>query len=148
MIQSQLQYEGHVLDSNKAFRRGLSDQEVRRRSDGEFFVPLEIICDEEDMSLSPRTMSDVQFPSIRRTEQQGANIYPRTANRDYIDNLSEAATDGSDATNTEQLKTCVDFVWNLETEKAHLLSNSKLCHLAYVQYAQAVTGVFIDDYNK
>lgn len=142
-MNSLLHYRRHVVDSNKNFRRGLSAQEVLRRSDGEFFATLEILCRMEDMNLASSI-----FPQIRRTEGQGARIYPRSANLEYIDNLSEAETASSDATNTQQINTCVDFLFNLETEKAHLLSNARLCHVAYVRFVQAVTGVFMEDYSK
>lgn len=140
-----LQYQQHVIASNKTFRRGLSAEEVLSRSDGDFFATLEKLCQMEDLTL---TVSGQCFPNVRRTESQGARIYPSSTNQEFIDSLSEAATVQSDATNTEQLNTSVDFVHNLITEKAHLLSNAKLCHIAYVRIVQAVTGIFIDDYNK
>ena len=140
-----LQYRQHVVDSNKSYRHNLSAQEILLRSDGEFFATLEIVCEMEDIQLLAPSSS---FPNIRRSHEQGRRVYPQSANRDYVDNLSEAATASSDATNTEQLNTSVDFLYNVETEKAHLLSNARLCHVAYVRFVQTVTGVFVEDYTK
>ena len=141
-----LQYKQHVFDSNTSYRRSLSADEVLRRCNGEFFATLESLCETEDMRL---TSSPLPFCNVRRDQQQGLRIYPRSANREYIDNLSEAgATASSDFTNTLQLNSSIDFLYNLETEKAHLMCNAKLCHDAYVRFVQAVTGVFINDFDK
>lgn len=94
----------------------------------------------------PTQLSPSNFPNIRRSMEQGQRIYPTTANSAYLEDLLEAATDKSDKTNTAQVTTCVDFLYNLQSERAHLLSNAKLCHMAYVQVVQAATGLFEEDY--
>ena len=132
-----------VKKANRDFQRRLSSEEKDDRHDGVFFALL------EDVLISrPTHLSASCFPNIRRSLEQGQRIYPTTANDAYLDDLLEATTDKSDRTNTAQVTTCVDFLYNLQSEKAHLLSNAKLCHVAYVQIVQAVTGVFEADYFK
>ena len=130
-----------MKQANRAFQSHLSSEEKDDRSDGVFFALLEHVVVHQSTPLSPSS-----FPNIRRSLEQGQRIYPTTANKAYLEDLIEAATDKSDKTNTAQVTTCVDFLYNLQSERAHLLSNARLCHVAYVQVVQAVTGVFDADY--
>ena len=136
-------HRDRVKQANRAFQRHLSSEEKDDRSDGVFFALLEHVVIQQSTPLSPSS-----FPNIRRSFEQGQRIYPTTANNAYLENLLEAATDKSDRTNTAQVTTSVDFLYNLQSERAHLLSNAKLCHVAYVQLVQAVVGVSEADYFK
>ena len=138
-----LHYREQVEAANEDFFNGLSAEEQRQRSLGRYFAVLETVCDRGAVTLSPSC-----FVRIKRSEDQGRRLYPSTANREYLDALSEAGTDVSDTTNTEQINSSVDFMSNVLSESAHLLSNAKLCHVAYLHLAQAVTGVFLADNYK
>lgn len=60
----------------------------------------------------------------------------------------EARSLQSDTTNTAQLTTTVDFLFNEEGERAHLFSNAPVCHAAYFRLVQAASGIFEQDYFK
>lgn len=136
-------HRDRVKQANRAFQQTLSPEEKDDRNDGAFFALLEHVVVEQPTSLSASS-----FPNIRRSVEQGQRIYPTTANNAYLDDLLEAATDKSDKTNTAQVTTCVDFLFNLQSERVHLLSNERLCHVAYVQIVQAITGICETDYFK
>ena len=142
-MNSSLQYREQIEAANEEFFNGLASEEQRKRALGRYFATLETICDQDAVSLAPSW-----FGRIKHSEEQGSRLYPSTANREYLDVLSEAGTDASDTTNTQQINSSVDLLSNVLSEKAHLLSNAKLCHVAYLHLAQAVTGVFVAENHK
>ena len=138
-----LQYREQVEAANEEFFNGLSPEEQRKRSLGRYFAALETVFDRGAVALSSSW-----FARIRRSEEQGRRLYPSTANQEFLDVLSEAGTDVSDTTNTLQINSSVDFLSNVLSEKAYLLSNAKLYHAAYLHIGQAVTGVFVAESFK
>lgn len=133
-----------VLRANRLFTKTLSEDEKLDRDEGVFFARLEQAVHIEQSE--PLTASN--FPNIRRSLEEGQRLYPNTASKAILNQLPEASTDKSDKTNTAQQATRVDFLYNIQAQKAHLLSNAKLCHVAYVQIVQAITGLFEADYSK
>jgi hypothetical protein len=128
---------------NETFLEGLTDIETRARLSGAFFTTLESVCDVERVSVTA-----TKFPNIQRDQAQGARLYPTTANAQYLEGCSESNSVRSDATNTEQTFTSVDFLFNLEGERAHLVPNASVCHVAYTKIVQAATGYTVDTYAK
>lgn len=88
------------------------------------------------------------FPVIRRDQRYGKQIYPTTADPNLLEACDEASSLSSDTTNTNQLTSTVDFLYNEEGERAHLFSNAPVCHAAYFQLVQAASGMFEHDYFK
>lgn len=133
-----------VLRANRAFTKTLSEDEKLDRDEGVFFACFEQVVNVQQSA--PLTASN--FPNIRRSLEEGQRLYPNTASKAKLNQLPEASTDKSDRTNTAQQTTRVDFLYNIQAAKAHLLSNARLCHVAYLQVVQAITGLFEADYKK
>jgi hypothetical protein len=136
-------YELQIRQENALFIDSLTNDEKGARMKGTFFSSFESVCD-----LDRQGVVASNFPTIGRDKTQGALIYPTTANEEYLERCSVAASSSSDTTNTEQKLTTVDFLFNLKGEKAHLLSNAQLCHVAYTKIAQAATGHYDVDFQK
>ena len=132
-----------IRQENDSFQRRLARDDLDARNAGSFFSSLESVCDVVRVAVAAS-----KFPNIQRDMAVGERIYPNTANAQYLEHCSEATSDKSDATNTLQKFTTVDFLFNLEGERAHLLSNAPLCHAAYSKIAQAATGCVVDSYEK
>jgi hypothetical protein len=138
------EYREQIEEANDSFLQGVSIDERDARYRGMFFSSIESICDVERVGVAAS-----QFPNIQRDQAQGQRLYPNTANAQYLESCSEAiSTTRSDATNTEQKFTSVDFLFNLEGERAHLIPNATICHVAYTKIAQAATGCVVDTYAK
>ena len=137
-------YQAQIRADNDSFFLALSKEEIYARSVGSFFTAFEAICliDQE------RSISASNFPIIRRDPQHGKRIYPNTADPNLLDVCDESSSLQSDSTNTNQLTTTVDFLYNLEGERAYLFSNAPVCHAAYFRLAQAASGIFAEDYFK
>jgi hypothetical protein len=98
-------YKERISQENKAFRAGRPIDEQGKRADGEFFASIEFICD-----MVPIPVDASQFPKIQRNQAHGNRIYPTTANDRYLETYSVAESTSSDATNTLQQGTKVDFL--------------------------------------
>jgi hypothetical protein len=94
----------------------------------------EFVCDVRLQNVASN------FSTVRRDSAQGARIYPANANEEYLEKLDEAESGRSDTTNTQQIDAAVDFLFNLEGDKAHLVPHAPVCDLAYTKIAQAATG--------
>ena len=138
-------YRDEIEAENDEFLDSLDPKEQIARQKGVHFWALSALCDTAFENLSP---GGSNFSRVKRSEEEGALIYPNTANADYLEACAEATSIQSDATNTLQKFTCVDFLFNLEGERAHLFSNAPLCHVAYLKIAQAASGFFVDNYQK
>ena len=139
-----LAYQAQIRAENDSFFLALSSEEKDARSVGSFFTAFEAICVTDENS--PITASN--FCIIRRDPQHGKRIYPTTADASLLDACDESSSLQSDTTNTNQLTTTVDFLYNEEGERAHLFSNAPVCHAAYFRLAQAASGIFAEDYFK
>jgi hypothetical protein len=128
-------YRDEIEQENADFGRGLPRVELDARWDGTFFSSFESVCD-----FSQHDVAASYFPTIGRNKTQGARIYPNTANEEYLDHYQVATSDRSDSTNTQQKSTTVDFLFNVQGEKAHLVPNAKVCYVAYTKIVQAATG--------
>jgi hypothetical protein len=137
------EYRELVQQQNNTFRKGQTREELNARVHGTWFASLESVCDLDRVSIAAS-----KFPNIQRDKADGEFIYPNTANTDYLETCAEATTEESDATNTLQIITAVDFLFNLEGEKAHLISNAPVCHVAYTKIVQAASGYVVDSYEK
>ena len=85
------------------------------------------------------------YGTIVRTPTQALALYPETvddSNLNYPMAMALTETSDSDATNTNQSRssTRFDLFRNFGAEKAHLLSNAKLCHKAFGYIAGGATG--------
>ena len=139
-----LAYQTQIRADNDSFFLALSSEEKDARSVGSFFTAFEAICvTDQD---SPIAASN--FSIIRRDPHHGKRIYPTTADPSLLEVCDESSSVQSDTTNTNQLTTTVDFLYNEEGERAHLFSNAPVCHAAYFRLAQAASGIFAEDYFK
>lgn len=143
-MNNRIVYQEEIRASNERFFDALPDKEQKERTRGSFFTCFEAICAiDRDV---PITAS--HFPNIRRSQTQGSQIFPTTADESLLEICDEATSLQSDTTNTNQLTTSVDFLYNEEGERAHLFSNAPVCHAAYFMIVQAACGVFSKDYEK
>jgi hypothetical protein len=137
-----LGYRTQIRAENASFFLALPIEEKDARSVGSFFATFEaIVVTSHECPIAPSN-----FPIIRRDPQLGKRIYPTTADPNLLDVCDESSSLHSDTTNTAQLTTTVDFLFNEQGERAHLLSNAPVCHAAYFQLAQAASGIFTEDY--
>lgn len=123
------------LQEIRAFNAGLSEEEKTARADGAFFSNM------EDLWAPMSTPIDAAWYSgIVRTCAQGEALYPETINDDNLKHPMAPPSATSDLTNTNQRTTRFDMFRNQGAEKAHLLSNARLCHKAYGYTAEGATG--------
>jgi hypothetical protein len=132
------EYRKQIYQENCVFLDGLPIPELLARSTGAFFSSIESICDVVRIRVAAS-----QFPNIQRNQAQGERLYPDTVNAHYLKECLEADSDKSDTTNTLQIFTSVDFLFNLKGHKAHLMPNHSACHVAYTKIVQAATGTKI-----
>jgi hypothetical protein len=137
------QYRKQIQRDNASFITGLPIAERNARDTGEFFSWMESIC-----NFVPARIVASQFSHIKRSQAQGERLYPTTVNDDFLENCLEADSEWSDTTNTAQRGTSVDFLFNEKAEKAHLVPNHSICHVAYMGIVQAATGCFAESHWK
>jgi hypothetical protein len=106
------QYQQQIQWENALFLLGIPPEESFARDLGEFFSSIESICDPV-----PVRVAASQFPNIQRNQVQGDRLYPDTVNAEYLEHCSEANSERSDRTNTLQIFTSVDFLFNLKGDK-------------------------------
>ena len=119
------------LQEMNAFLDGLSHEEKDARNRGEFFSNLEELWD------PVATVIDRSwYGAIVGTPTQALALYPETVDDSNLSYPMALPTETSDSTNTNQSSTRFDLFRNFGAEKAHLLSNEKLCHKAFGYIAQ------------
>ena len=119
----------------RAFRKGLPEEEKDARGDGTFFSDLEDLWE----PVATPVVDNEWYQEIVRSPTQGRRLYPETVEDQNL-NFPMAPSATSDATNTIQSNTNYDCFRNNKAQKAHLISDAKLCHKAYGFVAAAATG--------